>query len=229
MEWPWKTNATKLLPGQDLRPLATLFPLVEASDVHAALDQLPLDTSRKLGTGQVLRPVEYFSEEVRLLTWRGTSLAVPYRVYMQEPAPGQLLGLTNRQRQVVHCLYLRHYDGYLRQRHLEVLFALGNGAPEDYTVPFTFSLVGEYVQEILEVLVANLTPALLASYVALINENPLYWQKTQGRVASYWDIEAPGSTTFSALYGCPAAGPFAKGPATGGYNSLRWQVHFLYS
>jgi hypothetical protein len=43
------------------------------------------------------------------------------------------------------------------------------------------------VQEILQVLAQHLTPALVASYVRLIGENPLYWQQTQGRMASYWD------------------------------------------
>jgi hypothetical protein len=58
---------------------------------------------------------------------------------------------------------------------------------EPFTTPFTFSLLGDYVQEILETLAAHLTPSLLVSYVELIRENPRYWSQTQGRVASYWD------------------------------------------
>ena len=188
MEWPWKMSANEHLPGRALRRLAALFPQEEASDVHAALALMPLDTSRRLDNGQLLRPADIFSEEVRPVIWHGTRLAVPYRLYVHEPAPEVWQRLSIRQQQVLHCLYLRHYDGYLRQRHLEALLALDNGTPAAFTVPFTFSLVGEYVQEILAVLAAKLTPALLASYVALIEENPLYWQQTQGRVASYWDV-----------------------------------------
>ena len=188
MKLPWKPASNQPVSGRDLRPLAALFPSVEASDVQAALELLPLDTSRKLDNGELLRPAEFFARETRSLTWQGTLLAVPYRLYVHEPAPAALQRLTSRQQQVLRCLYLRHYDGYLRQRHLESLFAASNGSPEVFTVPFTFSLLGEYVQEILEVLAANLTPVLLASYVAFIQENPLYWQQTRGRVASYWDV-----------------------------------------
>lgn len=189
MKWPWESDAKERLPDRDWQPLAALFPGVGANDVQAVLDLIPLDTSRKLANGQLLRPADFFSEETRRITWQETPLAVPYRLYVREPAPEAVQRLTARQRQVLHCLYLRHYDGYLRQRHREALFAVGaNSVLEAFTVPFTFSLLGEYVQEILEVLAANLTPALLASYVALIKQNPLYWQQTRGRVASYWDV-----------------------------------------
>jgi len=188
MKWPWEITASEYQPGRDLRRLAALFPQAEASDVQAALALLPLDTARRLANGQLLRPADFFSEAVLPLAWQGTPLAIPYRLYVQEPAPEVWLRLPNRQRQLLHCLYLRHYDGYVRQRHLEALLALSQGAPAACTVPFTFSLVGEYVQEILGVLLAHLTPALLASYAALIAENPLYWRQTQGRVASYWDV-----------------------------------------
>lgn len=188
MKWPWSAAANKSLPGREaLGPLAALFPVVDAGEVQAVLDLLPLDTARLLANGETLRVPDFFSNETRLITWRGKPLALPYRLYVQEPAAGAVHALPGRQQQLLHCLYLRHYDGYVRQRHLEALLALGAGAPEDFTVPFTFSLLGEYVPEILAVLALHLTPTLLASYVALINENPLYWQQTQGRVASYWD------------------------------------------
>ncbi|GAA4498974.1 hypothetical protein GCM10023172_16900 [Hymenobacter ginsengisoli] len=170
----------KLQPGRALRMLAALFPPVAESDFQAVLAILPVDMAEQLSVK---------GQNVRLITiaWRGSSLVLPYRVYLPEPATEQVSGLTSGQRQVLHCLYLRHHNGYVRQRHLEALFALGAGEPADFTTPFTFSLLGEYVQEILEVLTQHLTPALEASYVQLIRENPLYWQQTQGRVASYWD------------------------------------------
>jgi hypothetical protein len=188
MDGPDQTDAQWRVPDQALQPLAALFPTVAVPDVQAALAVIPLDTSRKLDNGETLRPPDYFSQEILPITWQGTLVSLPYRVYVREPAPAALQHLTTRQQQVLHCLYLRHYDGYRRQHHLEALLDLGAGAPPDFTTPFTFSLLGEYVQEILEVLAASLTPALLASYVALIKENPLYWQQTQGRVASYWDV-----------------------------------------
>lgn len=178
MAWTWNALLSKLPAGRSLRLLAALFPAVAQSDLQAVLATLPADTVTQL-------KVE--GQYARLITWRGYALALPYRVYFPELVLAQVASLTSEQRQVVHCLYLRHHNGYVRQRHLEALFALGAGEPADFTTPFTFSLLGEYVQEILEVLAQHLTPVLEASYVQLIRENPLYWQQTQGRVASYWD------------------------------------------
>ncbi|MGI4864237.1 MAG: hypothetical protein ACRYFZ_09975 [Janthinobacterium lividum] len=183
MAWPRNTCLDAPLPNRELERLATLFPAVAQTEVQVVLGLLPLEASRQLATSESL-----LSKECRLLTWDGMRLVLPYRVYFREPAAAELHCLTSRQRQLLHCLYLRHYDGYVRQRHLEALFGLSEGLPEAFTTPFTFSLLGEYVQEILAVLDRQLTPALLASYVQLINENPLYWQQTQGRVASYWDV-----------------------------------------
>ena len=174
MAWTWNALLSKQPGGRALRLLAALFPAVAESDLQAVLATLPADTATE-------------GQYARLITWRGHALALPYRVYFPELGPAQLASLTSEQRQVVHCLYLRHHNGYVRQRHLEALLVLGAGAPADFTTPFTFSLLGEYVQEILEVLAQHLTPVLEVSYVQLIRENPFYWQQTQGRVASYWD------------------------------------------
>lgn len=178
MAWTWNALSSKLPAGRSFRLLAALFPAVAESDLQAVLTMLSADTVTQLKVGD---------QHARLITWRGTALALPYRVDIPELAPAQVASLTSGQRQVLHCLYLRHHNGYVRQRYLEALFTLGAGEPADFTTPFTFSLLGEYVQEILEVLAQHLTPALEARYVQLIRENPLYWQQTQGRVASYWD------------------------------------------
>jgi hypothetical protein len=92
------------------------------------------------------------AEEVLLA---GSLVRVPGRVYFAEPVAGAEQVLTGRQQQVLHSIYLRHHDDYVRQRRLEQLLA----TPVDaFTVPFTFSLIGDYVKEILEVLEGTLTP-----------------------------------------------------------------------
>ncbi|MGA5408013.1 hypothetical protein ACPCSC_12190 [Streptomyces lavendulocolor] len=47
------------------------------------------------------------------------AVAIPYRIYQDEP-PGDLVRpLTEAQRVILHCLYSRHCDGLVRQRHME--------------------------------------------------------------------------------------------------------------
>jgi len=169
-----------------LSRLARLFPTVAQADVQAALACIPLRKGSRMASGEAIPLPDWLSPDSQLITWQGRQLELPYRVYFQEPAPGVEQRLTDKQRQLLHCLYVRHHDGFVRQRHLEQVLA--SGEPEVFTTPFTFSLLGDYVREILEVVAAHLAPPLLASYVRLIQENPRYWSQTQGRVASYWDI-----------------------------------------
>jgi hypothetical protein len=172
--------------ARELRRLARLFPTVALAEVQAVLGCIPLRKVSRLASGEEIPVANLLSPHGYLLTWQGRPLELPYRVYFQEPVPGAAQLLTNRQRQLLHCVYLRHHDGFVRQRHLEQLLA--SAALESFTTPCTFSLLSDYVQEILEVLSAHLIPVLLPGYVRLIKENPRYWSQTQGRVASYWDI-----------------------------------------
>jgi hypothetical protein len=184
----WDARVDKLLPGRKVWQLAALFPSESPTDLEPVLDLLEQASLTRRATGAAVVPlVDEISAYTRLIAWRGTKLALPYRIYLPEPLAPRVQRLTSRQRQLLHCFYLRHHDGFVRQRHLEALLQLSAGAPADFAVPFLFSLVGEYVQEILAVLAQHLTSFLLASYVELIQENPLYWQKTRGRVATYWD------------------------------------------
>jgi hypothetical protein len=104
--------------GRALRRLGALFPPVAETDLRAVLATLPADTAHQLAAE---------GPAGRLITWRGVVLALPYRVYFPELSGEQVRGLTSTQRQVVHCLYVRHHDGYVRQRHLEALLALSSG------------------------------------------------------------------------------------------------------
>jgi hypothetical protein len=171
-------------PGADdasasaLDQLARLFPTVAPADVQAVWAGIPLLKKSRLLSGEEIAAASLLSPDCQL--------AIPCRVYFQEPAVAVEQQLTSQQRQLLGCLYLRHHDGFVRQRRLAQL--LTASVQEPFTTPFTFSLLGDYVQEILETLAAHLTPALLVSYVELIRENPRYWSQTQGRVASYWDI-----------------------------------------
>jgi hypothetical protein len=151
------------------------FPTVAAADLEAVLRVLPT-TGEMPAAGEESNPVvALFSADTEEVLLDGLLVRIPSRVYCAEPAAGAELALTSRQRVVLHCIYLRHHDGYVRQRRLEQLVA----APaESFTIPFTFSLLSDYVKEILEVIEDALLPALVAGYVSFIRENPRYWQRT---------------------------------------------------
>ncbi|MFG2626846.1 hypothetical protein [Streptomyces sp. NPDC048473] len=89
---------------------------------------------------------------------------------------------------IVHCLYSRHSDGLVRQRHLEQILE----SSEPWVVPFVVQLAGEYVLEILEAIGQGL-PGLAVPgsdqrrlYGEFIARNPAFFVRTERRVVSYW-------------------------------------------
>ncbi|MEU6067512.1 hypothetical protein ABZ864_24265 [Streptomyces sp. NPDC047082] len=112
--------------------LVAAFPQQLADEVRAVLAVMP--EAR-------FAPVSPFSVDVG-----DEAVAIPYRIYLDEPPVEVVRSLTAMQRAILHCLYSRYSDGLVRQRHLEQIVSLDT----PWVVPFVVQLVGEYVLEILE-------------------------------------------------------------------------------
>jgi hypothetical protein len=116
------------------------------------------------------------------LNWGGDWIAIPYRLAHPEPATGDVDGLSSAQRRILHCLYTRHDDGWVRQRHLEQVVL----ASDPWVIPFVVLLVGEYVVEIVERIDRALPDLDLRAYRAFASANPDLMELVGQRVASYW-------------------------------------------
>jgi hypothetical protein len=143
----------------------------EAVSVAAALPHAPLS------------PVGSFDVEVA-----GEQLTIPERIY-QGGALNDYEDWPPTQRLVADCLYTRHHDGWVRERHARRLV-------EDVSplvVPFVVRLVGEYVLNIVVVINERLDQVRTAgsaqhrAYGAFASANPRFVQLTKARVVSYWD------------------------------------------
>jgi hypothetical protein len=71
---------------------------------------------------------------------------IPARIYNDVPPDDA--SLSEVQRLGISCLYTRHLDGYVRERHLRSIV----GSAEPWVVPIVVQLVGEYVVEIVDVI-----------------------------------------------------------------------------
>ncbi|MGR3939681.1 hypothetical protein [Streptomyces sp. BRA346] len=171
--------------------LAGAFPAHLVHDVRAVLAVMP-DLQHP--------PMSPFSVEVA-----GEAVSIPSRIYNDElPADAQH-GLTATQRLILHCLYSRHGDGMIRQRHVEQIVRSG----EPWVVPFVVQLVGEYVVEVLEAIriglsdVATPGSAQRILYGDFIARNPSYFARTERRVVSYWSCYYRHQyPTFGTYPGC---------------------------
>ncbi|MEU0168355.1 hypothetical protein ABZ214_23330 [Streptomyces iakyrus] len=172
-------------------PLITAFPAELARDAKAVLAVMP--DSR-------LQPHASFSVAVE-----GQQVLIPERLYNDEPPTDAVESLSSRQLQLLHCLYSRHCDGMVRQRHLEKIV----GVTDPWVIPFVVRLVGEYVLEILVVICNELrdltTPGARGhlAYGQFLVDNPAFFARTQRRVVSYWSCYHRGTyTSFQGYPGC---------------------------
>jgi hypothetical protein len=161
-------------PSNVAHALVAAFPARLASDVQSVLAVMP--EAR-------LAPMMPFEVEVQ-----GETVVIPSRIYNEEPGADLERPLAGTQQMILHCLYSRHSDGRVRQRHLEQIVASG----EPWVVPFVVQLAGEYVLEILEAIGRGL-PGLAVPgsaqrrlYGEFIARNPAFFARTERRVVSYW-------------------------------------------
>ncbi|MFC4010818.1 hypothetical protein ACFOY2_26560 [Nonomuraea purpurea] len=154
--------------------LLPAFPTALAADVRAVVQTLP--ESR-------LQPAGSFTAWIQ-----GEHITIPYRLYNPVPAD-DLSGLPAVQAKVLHCLYTRHHDGHIRQRHLSQI----SDATDPWIVPFVVQLIGEYVLDIMITIKRGLTDIDQPgtphhqAYGRFIAANPDFLFLTSQRVASYWN------------------------------------------
>ncbi|MCW3464007.1 hypothetical protein [Chitinophaga nivalis] len=149
------------------------FPASLTKEVLAVIQILPLHAAPER---------DFFLSTLLTVRLEGEMLTIPYRVYFEEPAATAINQLTVIQQKILHCIYLRHHNGFVRQRRLEQL----GESHEYWTIPYTLQLLGEYVCPIIVILDKLITADNIESYCRFIKENPRYWQQTQSRVVSYW-------------------------------------------
>jgi len=113
------------------------------------------------------------------------NLIIPGRVYFDNPSETTGNNLTNTQQTILNCIYLRHHNGFIRQKRLEKLI---DNTDDYFVIPFIFQLLGEYVMEILEVVDKHLNDKTINNYLKFIKENPKYTKQTESRMISYWDV-----------------------------------------
>lgn len=155
--------------------LLAAFPAALADDVRVVAQALP--------------PARYpvLSGGFNVLV-EGEHLAIPYRLCTPMPAEDTSARLSATQTKILHCLYSRHSDGFVRQHHLNQII----DATDPWIVPFVIKLVGEYVVDIVIDIKQGLTDVVTVdtaqheAYGRFAAANPDFLHLTSQRVASYW-------------------------------------------
>lgn len=164
--------------------IKSAFPSVLSKDVETVISILPLkDKHVILCDGQTHKVEDLIHENFQKVKLDNENLEINYRLYFNEPSIDLEKELTAIQRCILNCIFLRHHNGYIRQKRLENL----NGSKEYFVTPFVFQLLGEYVIEIVEVIDKQNNNIWLKNFAKFVNENPKYWIQTESRMISYWN------------------------------------------
>jgi len=91
--------------------------------------------------------------------------------------------LTELQKDILNCFYLRHLDGFVRQKRLGLLLDKDGY----FVIAYKFGLLGEYVVEILEDLQKHITPDTIDSFVKFANDNEKYFNRIKSKMVSFWN------------------------------------------
>ena len=112
----------------------------------------------------------------------GERLVIPYRVRADAALLDRAGTHESVQRDILSCIFSRHYDGRVRERALRQFVR----SAEDWAVPFVLQLVGEYVIEIHRVIQEALPFLNNSQYAAFLRANPEIYERTRQRAVSYW-------------------------------------------
>jgi hypothetical protein len=154
-------------PAHERCPIDESFPAALAGDVRTVMRE----TSATEGRWRLAVVVQ------------GERVTLPYRIYADAAAPADAEDLSPVQREILACVFTRHFDGRVRERALRQVLCSPNG----WVIPFVVQLVGEYVIEIHRVVLDALPVLNSTKYAAFLRENPAFYLRTRQRVMSYWN------------------------------------------
>jgi len=125
------------------------FPKELHSDLNKILKILPLENNQvKLCDGQTHKVDNLIHESELNIVFNNEPLIIPYRLYFNEPNPELEKSLSDKQKDILNCIYLRHHNGYLREKRLNLI----SDSSEKWIIPFIVQLIGEYVYELLPII-----------------------------------------------------------------------------
>jgi len=110
-------------------------------------------------------------------------ISIPVRIYWEEHRLMEPKDLTEIQKVALSCLLTRHYNGFVREKHLKHIL----NRNYYWVQPFIIQLIGEYVIEIIQQVLNRFSDLNKTNLSIFVNENQQFWELTKSRIMSYWD------------------------------------------
>ena len=116
----------------------------------------------------------------------GEIVSIPYRIYLDESQFKFKFLLSKNQKLLLSCILTRHYDGFIREKYLRNILIV-NYWDYSYVAPFILQLTGEYIMEILSLILINLSKDKILFLKRFIKLNIKFYELTKSRMISYWN------------------------------------------
>lgn len=108
----------------------------------------------------------------------------PYRIYYMDNSNDFTKDLSEQQKMILHCIYSRSCEGFVRQKHMQLLLQMDYG---DWTIPYIVKICDEYVVEIVEMTYNILKDQDTERIKNFCSENRESFCKSYNRMISYWN------------------------------------------
>lgn len=124
-------------------------------------------------------------------------IKIPYRIYLNDSLSNYTKEFNEIQEIILHCIFSRSYDGYVREKHIGYL--LESSLPE-WVLPYIIKVCDEYVIQILETVYDVLKERDCAKLREICRLNLDYFKLGYCRMISYWNEYYRGDCYFYKNY-----------------------------
>ncbi len=124
------------------------------------------------------------SEESVQFLRKGSVYTFPYRMYYVDIQDDIVNRLNKFQKMILHCIYSRSCNGYVRQKHIQSLLLMDYA---DWTIPYIVKPCDEYIVEILEMTYQLLKDQDTSLIKEFCLENAHAFCRSYARMISYWN------------------------------------------
>lgn len=152
------------------------FPIGFGKELSRVLKIIPLKTISNIGIGCSELEISFYQQ--------GREVSFPYRIYFEEPEDSSINQLNHGQKMILHCIYTRSSNGFVRQKHISQLLKMDY---EYWCIPFIFKLCDEYVVEILKTIYDALAEKDNSAIIDFCYENEYLSNISYNRMISYWN------------------------------------------
>lgn len=116
--------------------------------------------------------------------YKDTTIKFPYRIYIKDVSDKKVNRLNEQQKMILHCIYSRSNDGYVRQKHIKALLNMDYC---DWAIPYVVKVCDEYVVEILEMVYDILKDQNTDCFKRFCLNNTENFLRGYCRMVSYWN------------------------------------------